>query len=409
MTLRKNSEFYISKLIVKSVLDQLSEEETIKFESWLNIPGNQKFYNRILNEEHLKEKTELYRSLDKEVAYQNLIKRIEDKRHHFNIYPATHFKNFFKYAAVALLLLTAGYFAFYNSDSVEQPESIFTKVLDLKPGYNKATLILEDGTEIDLEKNEFVKQQTLAKIKNQDNTLIYKYHGKPDSVAGSETIRTNTLFVPIGGIYKLVLPDGSSVWLNSSTSLRYPTAFNGDQRVVELSGEAYFDVVKNENKPFIVKTKSRDILVLGTSFNISAYNDDGYFAATLSEGKIKLTHEDTESVFLKPGEQALVAYTSLDQTQVLEVDAKLYSTWKDGTFFFENESLDNILRKVGRWYDFKIEFSDPSLKKINFTGLASKEFPAKVLLDRISKSSNIIYEINQNVENQQSIIKISKK
>ena len=178
---------------------------------------------------------------------------------------------------------------------------------------------------------------------------------------------------------------------------------------MELSGEAYFDVVKDDSKVFIVKTKTRDISVLGTSFNVSAYSDDVFFAATLAEGKVKLSHDHTKEVILSRGEQAIVDYDSFNTTEVLKVDPEIYSAWKSGTFFFENESLENILRKVGRWYNFQTDFSNPQLSKLTFTGLASKEFNAKRLLDRISKSSNISYEIIQNTENEESIIKISKK
>jgi ferric-dicitrate binding protein FerR (iron transport regulator) len=231
-----------------------------------------------------------------------------------------------------------------------------------------------------------------------------------NTVKTSKNIGTNTLFVPRGGIYKLVLPDGSKVWLNSSSSLKYPTSFEGNKRIVELSGEAYFEVKKDATKDFIVKTKMRDISVLGTSFNVSAYNDDAFFAATLAEGKIKLVGDQQKEVYLKPGEQAVVVKKDSNTVQVKNVNPQVYSAWKDGTFFFENMSLDNILRKVGRWYNFKTDFSDVQLSEITFTGLASKEFPAKRLLDRISKSANVSYEIIQNTENNDEyLVKISRK
>jgi ferric-dicitrate binding protein FerR (iron transport regulator) len=142
---------------------------------------------------------------------------------------------------------------------------------------------------------------------------------------------------------------------------------------------------------------------------VSAYNDDAFFAATLAEGKIKLVQENQKDVFLKPGDRAVVENKSLNTTQITKVDPQIYTAWKNGTFFFENESLENILRKVGRWYNFKTDFSDAQLRKITFTGLASKEYSAKRLLDRISKSSNIKYEIIQNPTNEENLIKISKK
>jgi len=406
MSPNTNKEFYISKLIIKSVLGTLSSDETLEFEEWISMPTNREFYAEILNEENFEDKIDLYKNLDKEAAYSKLIERIEKKQQITKKKTTFKYRSMYKYAAVAILLLSIGYYKFFYSSLKPSAEINVSTVTDLEPGYDKATLVLEDGTKVNLEKNEFVKQQSLVAVKNKDNSLVYKPTNNSNT---SKIIGTNTLYVPAGGIYKLVLPDGTIVWLNSSSSLKYPTSFEGDKRIVELVGEAYFEVMKDASKNFIVRTKTRDISVLGTSFNVSAYNDDNFFAATLAEGKIKLIQENKNEVFLKPGEQALVEKKSLTLTEVKEVDPLVYSALKQGTFYFENESLDNILRKVGRWYNFKTEFSDVQLSRITFTGLASKEISAKRLLDRISKSSNIKYEIIQKTENEENLIKISRK
>lgn len=403
-----NQEFYIAKLIVKSVLETLSNQEKLDLDKWLIIPENKDFFHRILKEENFEHKMHLFENLDTDAAYSKLIERIEKKQQKIKRKPLVVLRKLFKYAAVFVVLLSLGY-GLFNSLS-EQPSKTITstKVLDLDPGYKKATLVLEDGTKVDLEKNEFVKSQTLSEVKNENNSLTYKTNKKSNSVKSSEKIATNTLFVPIGGIYKLVLPDGSKVWLNAASSLKYPISFEDDKRIVELSGEAYFEIKKDVTKEFIVKTKTRDISVLGTSFNVSAYNDEILFAATLAEGRIKLIGEKKDEVFLKPGEQAMVNKNSIQTVRVKEVDPKVYSAWKDGTFYFEHESLENILRKVGRWYNFKTDFSNAQLSEITFTGLASKDAPAKLLLDRISKSANVKYEIIQNTENEENLIKISR-
>tara|TARA_R110002049_G_scaffold993_2_gene7072 strand:+ start:1685 stop:2920 length:1236 start_codon:yes stop_codon:yes gene_type:complete len=405
-----NQKFYTAKLIIKSVLGTLSNQEHIDFEKWLSIPGNKEFYHRILKEENFEHKISLFENLDKDTAYSKIIKRIEDKQQTIKQKPLVALRPIYKYAAAAILLISAGYYSISYFSSKPSTEINNSIVLDLEPGYDKATLVLEDGTEVDLEKNEFVKAQTLAEVKNQDNALVYLPNGKSNPTRSPKKIGENTLFVPRGGIYKLILPDGSKVWLNSSSSLKYPTSFEGNKRIVELSGEAYFEVKKDASKSFIVKTKMRDISVLGTSFNVSAYNDDAFFAATLAEGKIKLVGDQQKEVYLKPGEQAVVGKKDLSTVQVKNVNPQVYSAWKDGTFFFENMNLDNILRKVGRWYNFKTDFSDVQLSEITFTGLASKEFPAKLLLDRISKSANVTYEIIQNTENNEEyLVKISRK
>ncbi|ALJ06288.1 hypothetical protein APS56_14600 [Pseudalgibacter alginicilyticus] len=405
-----NKEYYISKLIVKSVLGTLSSEENIDFDNWYSVSENREFYHKIIKEENFEHKILLYKSLNKNAAYSRIIKRIEDKQQSTKQKLSINYKNAFKYAAAAILLISIGYYsASYFSSESSPAEINDSVVLDLKPGYEKATLVLEDGTEVNLEKNEFVTEQASAEVKNQNNSLVYKENKK--GKISSKKVSLNTLFVPIGGMYNIVLSDGTKVWLNSSSSLKYPTSFEESKRIVELSGEGYFEVKKDVNKSFVVKTKTRDISVLGTSFNVSAYQDDDFFAATLAEGKIKLLGaESQEEVYLSPGEQAVVSKQELGVAQVNRVNPEAYSAWREGTFFFKNKSLGDILKKVGRWYNFKVDFSNQELSQIKFTGLASKDFPAKRLLDRISKSANVTYEIIKNTNtNEEYLVKILKK
>ena len=172
--LNNNQEFYISKLIIKSVLGTLSSKEAIDFEEWYKLPTNKAFYSKILKEENLESKKNLFKNIDKETAYLRLVERIEKKQQITKRNPLFSLKKMYKYAAVAILLISVGYYGFstfYTESSREEPNSTVT---DLKPGYDKATLVLEDGTEVVLEKNEFVKKQSLAEVKNEANALIYK-------------------------------------------------------------------------------------------------------------------------------------------------------------------------------------------------------------------------------------------
>lgn len=398
--------FHKARLIIKSVLGTLSDDEQHEFDKWLVEPDNTEFYSDILKSENISQKFQMFDSLDTNVAYSKLLKRTETNQPVEKRKSLFRLNHIYKYAAILLLMLTVGYsISYFSKTSIE---THIATVEDLVPGYNKATLVLEDGSKINLEENSFSKKQTLTDIENDKSTLTYKSKNKQNIGALTQPIGINTLFVPTGGIYKLILPDGSKVWLNSSSSLKYPVSFASNQRIVELSGEAYFEVEKN-SKDFVVKTKTRDVLVLGTAFNVSAYNDDAFFATTLTEGKIKLTHEKQKEVFLEAGQQAVVNLNALKIVEVEVVDPKVHSAWKDGTFFFENESLYKILHKVGRWYNFKTNFTDPELKNLTFTGLASKEFPAKRVLEMISKSTNVRYEMIQNTENEENLIRISRK
>lgn len=401
-----NQEFYIAKLIVKSILEALSPEEEAYFEEWLSEPGNSELYAEIIRSENINDKFKVFDDLDKEFAYSHILSRITEIKVSGDHRSKPIFRNLYRYAAAAVLLFGMGY-GIYHFTSPKSIDTFETIVFDLEPGYEKATLVLEDGTTMNLEDEYFIRNQSVAEIENSDNTLSYKEGRHGHSSEEMFSVGNNTLHVPIGGVYKLVLPDGTKVWLNSSTSLKYPVAFTSDQRIVELSGEAFFEVEKS-SKEFIVKTKDADISVLGTSFNISAYRDDNFFAATLTEGKIKLNTTTQKKVFLEPGQEAVINTVS-DAIEVSRIDTEERIAWIKGSFFFENERLDRILQKMGRWYNFETDFTDPELESITFTGLASKDFPVKSLLDRISKSTNVKYIITQDEKNEKNIIKILRK
>lgn len=396
-----------AKLIVKSILGNLSDTEQSDFDKWLSLPGNKDFYAEILRAENIEQKFQSFDSVDTQSAYSKFLQKIQSDGQVKNRQTKFDFRKIYKYAALLLIMLSVGVGIIYFSSQPILEEKIST-VDDLSPGYNKATLVLEDGSQINLEENNFAKQQALADVENSNNTLIYKGKETQHKNDSTPDIPINSLFVPVGGLYKLVLSDGSKVWLNSSSSLKYPVSFSSEQRVVELSGEAYFEV-KESTKDFVVKTKTRDVLVLGTSFNVSTYNDDPFFAATLNTGKIKLIDQQHENIFLIPGQQAIIDRKDLSMVNIESVDPNVHSAWKDGTFFFENESLEKILHKVGRWYNFETNFTDPKLMHVTFTGLVSKEFPAKRLLDMISKSTKIKYEIIQDKSNEAYIIEISRR
>lgn len=402
-----NHEFYIAELIVKSILETLSADEVIYFEEWLSQSDNRDLYAEIIKSENIKDKFKVFDNLNKESAYANILKRINEDKVSSKHKSQSIFSSFYKYAAAVALLFGVGYSIYYLT-SQKSNEIINTIVSDLEPGYEKATLVLEDGTNVNLEGEQFIRMQSEVEVENSDSILSYKDSKDNHDSQEMIDIGTNTLYVPIGGVYKLILPDGTKVWLNSSTSLKYPISFTSNQRIVELSGEAYFEVDKS-TKDFIVKTKDADITVLGTSFNVSAYEDDSFFAATLAEGRIKLNTVTQKEVFLNPGQEA---YIDIDASSVLEVrnvDPASCLAWIKGAFFFENERLDRILQKVGRWYNFETDFADSELQNITFTGLASKDFPVKSLLDRISKSTNVKYIITQDEKSDQNIIKILRK
>jgi len=227
---------------------------------------------------------------------------------------------------------------------------------DIAPGTNKAILTLSDGSKIVLDStgNGVIAQQGNARIKKIDKgRLSY------DQLAGNElngklgSTAFNTLTTPPAAQFQVVLPDGSRVWLNNASSLRYPTSFRGNTREVELSGEAYFEVARNAAKPFKVRVNDMDVDVLGTSFNIMAYKDEAATKTTLLNGIVKVSRGAAGSI-LRPGEQAQLGTSGLKVAANVNTDAVV--AWKNGFFNFNNADIKDVMRHMGRWYDIEVSY-----------------------------------------------------
>jgi ferric-dicitrate binding protein FerR (iron transport regulator) len=212
---------------------------------------------------------------------------------------------------------------------------------DIQAGSNKATLTLADGSTIALD-SIGILQQGATTIRRKPGILQYAAQGK------QETVSFNTLSTPRGGQYQVMLPDGSKVWLNAASRLKYPTAFNGKERIVELEGQAYFEIAKNAHQPFKVHVNGTDIQVLGTSFDVMAYPDEKTTNTTLLEGAVKVADK-----ILKPGQQAAVSGSDINIRQVNTEDV---IAWKNGYFSFRDADLPTVMRQLSRWYDVTISY-----------------------------------------------------
>lgn len=225
---------------------------------------------------------------------------------------------------------------------------------DAEPGINKATLTLADGSKLELNS---AKVGVLAKAghmsvkKTRDGQLIYLI--APSKSADANTpIAFNTINTPVGGQYQVILPDGTKVWLNAASSLKYPTLFKGGQRTVELTGEAYFEVTKNAAMPFYVKANNMQVKVLGTHFNIMAYDNEPAIKTTLLEGSVQLSSELVNNT-LKPGQQGMLKNGRIT---VSDVDAGHAIAWKNGYFEFNRSGIHEIMNQLARWYDIEIAY-----------------------------------------------------
>ncbi|MEO6000379.1 MAG: FecR family protein [Chitinophagaceae bacterium] len=224
---------------------------------------------------------------------------------------------------------------------------------DVPPGGNKAVLTLADGSTIVLDE---ARNGTLAQ---QGKTQVLKFDGKlayNNAKTGVEEILYNTIATPRGGQFQVVLPDGSHVWLNAASSLRFPTSFTGKERRVEITGEAYFEVTKNANLPFVVQLNTAEIKVLGTHFNIMAYNEENLLKTTLLEGSVQCTSGDNLAI-LKPGQQSQLMNSG--HVKILNnVDLEEVVAWKNGMFHFEKMDIETLMRQISRWYDVEVVYQN---------------------------------------------------
>ncbi|SFD08098.1 FecR family protein [Chitinophaga sp. CF118] len=259
----------------------------------------------------------------------------------------------------------------------------------LAPGASKAMLTLGDGTTIPLDS---ASTGTLAK---QGSTQIVNTNGRLNYKAGGNTaeVMYNKVVTPLGGQYQLTLADGSRVWLNAASSIRFPTAFTGKDRKVEISGEVYFEIAKQVDQPFSVRVNDIDVNVLGTSFNIMAYSDEQVVKTTLVEGAVQLTHNGSSSL-LKPGLQASLSAKD-KQFVISPADMEQTLAWKEGKFRFRNTNIKIIMRQLSRWYDMDVTYQG-DVSDIHLTGVISRRENADKLLKALETTQKIHFEVNGN-------------
>jgi transmembrane sensor len=262
------------------------------------------------------------------------------------------------------------------------------------PGSNKAVLRLANNQVIVLSNSKngvLARSGSLNVRKVNDGKLVYQANKIADATSTSaQQSHLNTLIVPNGGQYQVVLEDGTKVWLNSASSLTYPDAFTGADRQVKLTGEAYFEVAKNPDKPFYVNVNNEQIRVLGTHFNIAAYDNDDDITTTLLEGSVRVTKNNT-TVMLKPGQQS-VSMNNSDRIRVADADIDEVMAWKHGYFIFNDENIQDIMKRVSRWYDVDIAY-DGAVKDQQFGGTYDRSKSITELTKYLEKLGKVHFKI----------------
>ena len=373
----------IVQLIQLYLTGDLSEEEKVKLEDWIRGDSSRKrLFDEICEERNVVRDLEVYERVNKESAWEKVVCRGNIKLQH-----SPRRLGWYRWVAAVMLpvMVAAGYFIReMKRDSLQQG----VEIASIEPGKSKAILRLGNNRvlEITKERETHVDVAEGIAATNNSSGMIY-----PEQVATGKT-EDNVLEIPRGGEYTVTLSDGTVVHLNSGSELRYPVAFGAERREVFLSGEGYFEVVKDSVRPFFVNADKLKIRVYGTSFNVNTYDLEN-IQTVLVEGKIGIQTMNMNTEYMvKPGQLAL--YNQEKGTmEILNVDVQLYVAWKDHEFMFDDESLEKIMNRLSLWYDVDVFFQTASLKQLHFTGHLGRYDDISHILDAISGVTQVKFSV----------------
>lgn len=376
--------FKIASLLRKKIKGEISSNEEKQLQQWIEKDqSNSALYERILNDKTLLDKLEDYQLFDNEKTWSSLEKKLFKTK-----IIRLETRRFLRYAAILIpLIIIAGlsyYWKNFSYSSLAKVDEI------IKPYEQKALLILANGDTIDLQSENITNiQEGRTQLISQNHTLKYT----SEDIKEIEPLTYNTLVTPKGAKYQLKLSDGTEVWLNANSSIKYPVAFTDSKREVFLEGEAFFDVQHN-GKSFFVNTQETNVKVLGTSFNVSAYPDELYTATTLVEGSVKMSSSNMGKVIV-PNEQASVF---LDETDIYvkKVNTDLFTSWMKGKIEFESENLEAVMRRLSRIYDFEYSFENEAAKDFHFTARIDDSEPFSSILEMLGLTTNVEFKLKEN-------------
>lgn len=410
------------KLLEKYRNGQCTPEELALFRQWFHFLGEDK--PSTLSETDL---------LDAKLRFEGNMKHVLNKKHSL----------WLNMAAAAAILAVFGFSAYFliTNHTNYYETQLATHDNYIVPGGNKAILTLANGKKItldDVTNGRLIEESGVKITKTANGQLEYEVMtisaqhnehapGQPDK----SEMAYNIIETPRGGQYKIILPDSSSVWLNSASSLRYPTRFVGNERRVVLKGEAYFEIrrqaediqilakgngkVPTTNNPpvvghgqqratkFIVQTATQEVEVLGTHFNINAYEDEPVVRTTLLEGSVRvwqlategsdrsISHVMPNSLLIKPHQQSILSSSGIS---LVKADIEEAVAWKEGMFRFNDESLESIMRKISRWYDVEVKYADPEVKNLPFNGIITHFSKVSKVLDMLERTKQVHFKIN---------------
>ncbi|HMG10836.1 MAG TPA: FecR domain-containing protein [Mucilaginibacter sp.] len=382
---------YHINLIKKYLEDKCTPAEKLEVEAWFELyrGGDREFYDndeKLIDQAMMRSLVNIHQKIDSLQTTAD-----EDKIVHLK--PKLKFHWIAIAATVLLFIMAGGYFTIHKKAVVQPLAQNHLLKRDTLIGNNKAILTLGNGKKIvlnDAKVGSLAVQGHVAITKAADGRIIYNATSQASTARATGEIANNSITTPKGGQYHVVLPDGSSVWLDAASSITYPPEFTGNKRQVELMGEAYFEVSKDPTKPFCVNVDNKQqIEVLGTHFNVQAYPDDRDVTTTLLEGSVKLLYRNKHAI-LKPGQMAV---NDPDKSLLIK-PADIYEVmaWKNNMFVFNNENIKSIMKRLARWYDVDVVF-EGDMEKVNFFGNYSRSKSLANLLKNIELTEKVHFKI----------------
>ena len=363
----------IEEIIIKRLSEEhLSKEESVFFDKWYQNSSNREYYNDLLK-------------IRSGIIASQVKERIDKRKAWNQVHPARKIsliRTLLKFAAIMILPLSLGVFLLIREN--KQEKVVYAEV-PVQPGKKQAVLTLSSGLQVMLADtivhvNE--KGMVISNLPNKE--LVYKIM---NNTMKTETIY-NTVTVPRGGEYKLVLADGTTVWLNSDSHIRYPVTFSSNTRQVELEGEAYFEVTKDVEKPFIVRMNEYNVRVTGTQFNVRNYSNES-LATTLVEGGVQIERRGKVDE-LRPGQQAVLENNEI-RIRVVNVDEQV--AWRHGAFGFTQCRLENIMEELARWYDVDVFYMNQQVKDYHFSAWFKRSSSINEVISILEKTKRISLDL----------------
>ncbi|WP_160715445.1 FecR family protein [Chitinophaga solisilvae] len=377
----------IAGLIVRQLTGEITPVEMWKLQDWRSAgPDNEKLYQQLLGLHYLESRLQDLECGTREEALQQVMARI---RREPEYRPAVRYPwRWLSYAAVVIsLIAVASWMLARRGKTVPSPAPMVRSYGTPLPMANTVRLINGDNEPVALSKtgNQEISLDKDTRAGNHHGTLLYPVTGGSGSPAPMQQLIT-----PKGMDYKVVLPDGSKVWMGADSRLSFPMAFTTAERQVTLSGEAFFDIKPDAQHPFVVTTARSVTTVLGTSFNIKSYNGERYEITTLADGAVKVSNGGRPQL-LRPGQQALVAADAGIQLQTADMEEAL--AWKNGVFIFQHASLEEILQQLSRWYNVNIAYDSRVNTNMHFTGRMARSTQISAVLNFLETTGKVRFSL----------------